>query len=155
MAMSTLHILKGNITNANVDAIVNSWNFNVFPWFLLLPQGVSKAIKRKSGVRPFNELIKFGYMRPGRAVSTSAGKMNCKSIIHVAALNFFWMSNEKIIHECAKNALELAIKHKHTSIAFPLIGAGTGGVNPETSKSIIVSLAQQYDIEVFIYEFSG
>jgi len=37
----------GNIIEQNVEVIVNSWNRRLIPWWLLLPQGVSKAIKKK------------------------------------------------------------------------------------------------------------
>jgi O-acetyl-ADP-ribose deacetylase len=40
--------------------IVNSWNRNTIPWWLLLPQGVSGAIKRRGGTAPFNEVRRHG-----------------------------------------------------------------------------------------------
>lgn len=36
----------GDLLEQNVDVIVNTWNRNLFPWWLLLPQGVSGAIKK-------------------------------------------------------------------------------------------------------------
>ena len=41
--------------------IVNAWNRNIIPWWLLLPQGVSGAIKKRGGTGPFKEL---GEARP-------------------------------------------------------------------------------------------
>ena len=38
---------------ADVEAIVNAWNRNVVPWWLLYPSGVSKAIRRRAGVALF------------------------------------------------------------------------------------------------------
>ena len=43
-------IRKGDITTQNVEVIVNAWNRNILPWWLLIPQGVSGAIKRKAGI---------------------------------------------------------------------------------------------------------
>lgn len=37
---------------ADVEAIVNAWNRNVVPWWLLYPSGVSKAIRRRAGWTP-------------------------------------------------------------------------------------------------------
>ena len=45
-----------NLLAQDVEVIVNAWNRNIIPWWLLLPQGVSGAIKKKGGLRPFREL---------------------------------------------------------------------------------------------------
>lgn len=39
----------GDLLDQDVDVIVNAWNRNLVPWWLLIPQGVSKAIKRRAG----------------------------------------------------------------------------------------------------------
>ncbi len=39
-----VRIVEGDLLEQRVDAIVNAWNRNVIPWWLLLPQGVSGAI---------------------------------------------------------------------------------------------------------------
>jgi len=49
-------IVEGDLLKQDVEAIVNAWNRNVIPWWLLLPQGVSGAIKRHGGTSPFREL---------------------------------------------------------------------------------------------------
>ena len=53
-------LVTGNILDQDVDVIVNSWNRNIIPWWLLLPQGVSGAIKKIGGTTPFKEVAKFG-----------------------------------------------------------------------------------------------
>jgi O-acetyl-ADP-ribose deacetylase (regulator of RNase III) len=45
--------VDGDLLDQRVDAIVNAWNRNIIPWWLLLPQGVSGAIKRRAGTAPF------------------------------------------------------------------------------------------------------
>ena len=49
-------VVEGDLLEQPVDVIVNAWNRNVIPWWLLLPQGVSGAIKRRAGTAPFKEL---------------------------------------------------------------------------------------------------
>lgn len=44
-------IVEGDILDQNVDVIVNSWNRNIMPWWLLLPQGVSGALSKKITAR--------------------------------------------------------------------------------------------------------
>lgn len=39
-----LRIVTGDLLDQDVEVIVNAWNRNVIPWWLLLPQGVSRAI---------------------------------------------------------------------------------------------------------------
>ena len=66
-----------------VDVIVNAWNRNIIPWWLLLPQGVSGAIKRRAGKQPFREVARHGPIPLGGAVLTSAGSLPYAGIIHV------------------------------------------------------------------------
>ena len=54
-----LRIVQGDIVDQDVDAIVNAWERNVIPWWLLIPQGVSRAIKRRAGYAPFRERVEF------------------------------------------------------------------------------------------------
>ena len=121
------NIVHGDLLDQDVDAIVNAWNRNIIPWWLLLPQGVSGAIKRRAGYAPFFELGRKGPIPLGGAVLTSAGKLPHKGIIHVAGISMFWRSSERSIRASVRSAIELATEHAFRSLAFPLIGAGTGG----------------------------
>ena len=51
-----LEIIEGDLLEQDVEAIVNAWNRNIIPWWLLIPQGVSGAIKRRGGVYVAPEL---------------------------------------------------------------------------------------------------
>ena len=129
--MGNIEIVKGDLLDQDVDVIVNAWNRNIIPWWLLLPQGVSGAIKRRGGYAPFRELAKHGPIPLGGAVQTSAGSLPFKAIIHVAGISMWWRSSERSIRQSCQSALALAEKKKFNSIALPLIGAGTGGESPE------------------------
>ena len=94
-------IVDGDLLDQPVEAIVNSWNRNLIPWWLLLPHG--------------------------GAVLTGAGRLPHKAIIHVAGIGLLWISSEKSVRASVRNALALARQHGLRSIAFPLIGAGVGG----------------------------
>lgn len=65
-----LQIVEGDLLDQDVDVIVNAWNRNIVPWWLLLPQGVSGAIKKRGGFAPFRELGKLGPIPLGGAVIT-------------------------------------------------------------------------------------
>src|ERR1700693_4339423 len=102
-----LHVIEGDLLEQDVDVIVNAWNRNLIPWWLLLPQGVSGAIKRRAGYAPFRELSKKGILPLGAAVQTTAGRLPFKAIIHVAGINLLWLATDDSIRLSVHNALEL------------------------------------------------
>jgi len=66
-------LVKGDLLDYTVDVIVNAWNRNVIPWWLLIPQGVSRAIKKKAGFAPFRELAQVDQLRPQNPLFSRAG----------------------------------------------------------------------------------
>lgn len=140
-----VNVVEGDLLDQDVDVIVNAWNRNIIPWWLLLPQGVSGAIKKRGGTAPFKELRKHGAIPLGGAVLTLAGKLPFKGIIHVAGINMLWRASEQSIRDSVRNALAVAEENGFQSIAFPLIGAGSGSFNQERAKSLI--LAELHELE--------
>jgi len=126
-----LRIVEGDLLGQDVEVIVNAWNRNHIPWWLLLPQGVSRAIKKAAGHGPFRELSRMGMIPLGGAVATGPGRLPFKAIIHVAGINLLWRSSERSIRASVRSAMALARQRGYRSIAFPLIGAGSGGGRPE------------------------
>lgn len=138
--LRTMHVeaVTGDLLDQPVEVIVNAWNRNIIPWWLLLPQGVSGAIKRRGGIAPFRELARHGPMPLGSAVLTSAGRLPFKGIIHVAGINMLWRSSELSVRQSVRNAMRAAADHGFRSIAFPLIGAGTGGGSPDQVHAMML-----------------
>lgn len=128
-----------------VDAIVNAWNRNLIPWWLLLPQGVSGAIKKRAGYRPFIELRRSGVLPLGGACVTSAGRLPFKAIIHVAGIGHDWCSSKRSIRDSVCSALNEAKTRGFQSIAMPLIGAGTGGGSEDDVHKIIEEVCEHSD----------
>ena len=145
-----VEIVEGDLLDQDVDVIVNSWNWNIIPWWLLLPQGVSGAIKKRGGKTPFREVAKHGAIPLGGAVLTSAGKLPFKGIIHVAGINMLWRASERSIRDSVKNAIQLAHKNGFKSIAFPLIGAGSGGFNQEQAKTLMLDELSKLDVPMTV-----
>ena len=73
-------LAQGDLLDQRVDAIVNAWNRNVIPWWLLLPQGVSGAIKRRAGLAPFRELGRLGPIPLGGAGAGSGGVAEAQAL---------------------------------------------------------------------------
>lgn len=120
-------VVDGDLLDQPVEAIVNAWNRNIIPWWLLLPQGVSGAIKRRGGYRPFIEVGRAGPIPLGEAVATSAGRLPFKTILHVAGIDLLWRASPYSIRTSVRSAMTLAQRQGIASIAFPVIGAGSGG----------------------------
>jgi len=154
--MAKIQTCEGDLLDQQVDVIVNSWNRNIFPWWLLLPQGVSGAIKRRAGVAPFRELARMGLIPLGGAVVTTAGNLSFKAIIHVAGISLFWRSSERAIRDSVCNALKIASAKGYRSIAFPIIGSGTGGYNTDKALAIMRQEIENspYEGEVRIVRFT-
>lgn len=92
-----IEVIDDDLLDQEVEVIVNAWNRNIIPWWLLLPQGVSGAIKKRDGYAPFRELGKKGAIPLGGAVATGAGRLPFKAIIHVAGISMWWRSSETSI----------------------------------------------------------
>jgi len=65
-----------------------------------------------------------------------------KGIIHVAGLNWWWTANRTSVELSTRNALQIFREQGFASLAFPLIGAGTGGMAPETVLEIMMAEVQ-------------
>jgi O-acetyl-ADP-ribose deacetylase (regulator of RNase III) len=134
-----LRIVEGDLLRQPVDVIVNSWNRNFIPHWLLIPLGVSGAIRRQAGSEPFREVGRRGLLPVGAAVLTGAGRLPYKGIIHVAGLNWWWTANRNSVVLSVRNALRVFLEHDFTSLAFPLIGAGTGGLSESMVEELMAS----------------
>ena len=104
----TLLVCDGDLLDQDVEVIVNAWNRNIIPWWLLPPQGVSGAIKRRAGYEPFRELARHGPIPLGGGIETGAGRLPFKAIIRVAGISMFWRSSERAIRGCVRSALGIA-----------------------------------------------
>ncbi|MCE9554789.1 MAG: macro domain-containing protein [Planctomycetes bacterium] len=149
-------VVQGDLLDQTVDVIVNAWNRNIIPWWLLLPQGVSRAIKRRAGLQPFREVGKHGPIPLGEAVLTSAGKLPFQGIIHVAGINGFWRASEYSIRHSVRNAMSLAEQHGYNSIAFPIIGSGSGNFSrPKALEIMLDELSQLHtELHVIVVQFN-
>jgi O-acetyl-ADP-ribose deacetylase (regulator of RNase III) len=131
-------IVHGNLLDQNVEVIVNAWNRNIIPWWLLLPQGVSGAIKKRGGCEPFRELSRHGPITLGQAVLTGAGRLPFKGIIHVAGINMLWQASEGSIRGSVKSAMRIVDEQGFASVAFPVIGAGSGSFDAEKALELML-----------------
>ena len=150
-----IEVVEGALLEQPTEGIVNAWNRNIIPWWLLLPQGVSGAIKRRAGLEPFRELARLGPIPLGGAVHTSAGRLPYRAIIHVAGINMFWRASERSIRDSVRNAVQLADSLGLRSLAFPLIGAGSGGFDAAAAERMMLDtlVGLESDLQVVIVRY--
>jgi O-acetyl-ADP-ribose deacetylase (regulator of RNase III) len=146
-----LHCVSGDLLRQPVETIVNAWNQNIIPWWLLRPHGISGAIKREAGPDPFRELQNYGKLALGEAVLTNAGKLQYKGIIHVASITLWGYTNELIIRTAVQNALKLATIKGFTSVAFPVLGSGSGRMSEQSALESMMSEFPRLSFDGTVY----
>lgn len=117
-----LRIIKGDITELDVEAIVNAANNK-----LLMGGGVAGVIRKKGGQIIEDEAVKKGPIAIGGAVATSAGKLKAQYVIHAATMAMDFKTDQEKIRNSCGSALRLAGELKIKSVAFPALGCGVGG----------------------------
>ena len=136
--MITVRVVEGDLLDQDADALVNAWNRNIIPWWLLLPQGVSGALKRRAGTAPFRELARHGPMPLGTAVATGPGRMtHLRGLIHVAGIDMWWRASPGSVRASTNSALTLAHARGWTRLAMPLVGAGSGGLREAEVEALM------------------
>lgn len=139
-----LEIIRNDIVNMNVDAIVNTANENA-----IVGPGVDSAIYKKAGIELTYERKRIGHINIGDARITKGYNLNSKYIIHAVGPKWNGGNNneEELLSSCYKKSLELAKKYECQSIAFPLISAGNFGF----PKHIAIKIAIN-EISTFLLE---
>jgi O-acetyl-ADP-ribose deacetylase len=128
-----LRLVRGDITERNVDVIVNAANSN-----LNHGGGVAAAIVAKGGQIIQDESDKLGYVPVGNAVMTTAGKLPCKAVIHVVGPRYGEGKEEKKLRLAINNVLNLAEQNNFKSISIPAISTGIFGFPKEKCAKILV-----------------
>ncbi len=149
----SVEVVEGDLLAQRVDVIVNAWNRNVLPRWLLVPQGVSKAIKTAAGPAPFRELARLGAIPLGGAVLTTAGRLSYRGIVHVAGINLRWQATEASIRDSTCNAVTLAQQQEYQSIALPIIGTGSGGFREDDALDIMRAAAADAPLDVRLVRY--
>lgn len=129
----------GDITELAVDAIANAANSDLW-----MGSGVAGAIKSKGGQQIEDEALSMGPIRPGEAVMTTAGALPSKYVIHCAGMPPGGKATYWKVLSSVQAALNIASSHNLSTVAFPAIGAGVGGLSEEESAKAIVEGIAHY-----------
>lgn len=130
---ASIAIERGDITDREVDAVVNAANTT-----LAMGAGVAGAIKRKGGVIVEEEAMRQGPVEVGEAVLTTGGNMMATHVIHGAVMGPDLKTDPEKIAKTTQAVLAVADKHRITSIALPALGTGVGHVAPAASAEAML-----------------
>jgi len=129
---SVIRIIKGDLTESDVDAIVNAANS-----YLKHGGGVAGAIVRKGGSIIQEESDRIGFCPVGSAVITSGGKLKARYVIHTVGPRWGEGDEENKLRSAIKNTLSLADEKGLKSISIPAISAGIFGFPKDKCAEII------------------
>jgi O-acetyl-ADP-ribose deacetylase len=138
MAMSKdwrakIELRQGDLTDADVDAIVNAANND-----LMLGGGVAGAIRVKGGPSIQQECDKIGTIPLGEAAITGAGSLPARHVIHAASMRLGESTSENNLRAATRNSLKRANENSLRSIAFPAIGSGIAGFPIERCAQVML-----------------
>jgi O-acetyl-ADP-ribose deacetylase len=128
----TLALIRGNIVEVQVEAIVNAANTG-----LRGGGGVDGAIHRAGGPSIMEECRKTGGCPTGQAVVTTAGRLPAKYVFHaVGPIYSGSLDDERLLASAYQSYLNLAEQHRVKSIAFPSLSTGSYGYPLELAAPI-------------------
>ena len=141
--LSKFEIVQGDITQVNVDAIVNAANRS-----LLGGGGVDGAIHRAAGRELLEECKAIGGCPAGEARITKGYRLPARYVIHtVGPIYSGSASDPQVLRGCYENCLALAAQHKIATIAFPAISCGIYGYPITEAADIALTTSYNFIID--------
>ena len=128
-----IRLIKGDITDQNVDVVVNPANS-----YLQHGGGVAGAIVRKGGKIIQTESDKIGFVQVGSSVITTAGELPCQAIIHTVGPKMGEGNEDFKLSKSIHSSLSLASDNSYKSISIPAISSGIFGFPKDRCANILL-----------------
>lgn len=147
-------IVRNDITNMAVDAIVNTANPRP-----VIGLGTDSMIHEKAGPELLKARQAIGSIDAGQAAITPAFLLNATYVIHTVGP--VWIdgkhNEEMLLQSCYKNSLSLAVQNGCQSIAFPLISTGNYGFPKDKALQIAISVFSafllEHELQIYLVVF--
>ncbi len=136
---TVLELIEGDITELEVEAIVNAANEK-----LELGAGVAGAIRDRGGPTIQAECKRIGGTAVGSAVITGAGDLDAKHVIHAVGPKMGEGDEDRKLSSAVRSALALADRHGLKSIALPAISTGVYGFPVNRCARITLTEIHRY-----------
>lgn len=145
--MATIEVVRGDITQQRVDAVVNAANAS-----LLGGGGVDGAIHAAAGpalLGACRELRRTAFpdgLPTGQAVTTTGGDLPARCVIHTVGPKH-WEHPDggaDLLAACHRTSLDEAERHECMSVAFPAISCGVYGWSPEQAAPVALGAVRQW-----------
>ena len=128
-----LQAVQGDMTEEQVDAIVNAANSR-----LMHGGGLAEAIVRRGGDRIQEESDRLAPVEVGHAVSTSAGALQARWVIHAVGPRLGEGDEEAKLRSAVRASLDEARRLGARSVALPAISTGIFGYpKPEGTRVLV------------------
>jgi O-acetyl-ADP-ribose deacetylase (regulator of RNase III) len=134
-----LELFEGDITELDVEAVVNAANEN-----LRLGSGVAGAIRAKGGPSIQAECDRIGTTPVGTAVITGAGELKAKHVIHAVGPKMGEGDEDRKLSSAVRSSLALADRHGLKSIALPAISTGNFGFPLDRCARVTLTEIHRY-----------
>lgn len=137
-------IVRNDITNMHVDAIVNTANPHP-----VIGSGTDTAIHEKAGPQLLQARKKIGEIPMGSAAITPAFDLPAKYVIHAVGPAWYdgQHNEEQILRSAYDNALRLARKKHCQSVAFPLMSSGNYGFPKDRALTVAIGAFSDFLME--------
>ncbi len=136
---SLISLVQGDITELEMDAIVNAANDR-----LILGGGVAGAIRNKGGPIIQKECNKIGGTFVGGAVITTGGNLKAKHVIHAVGPRMGEGNEDEKLKNATVNSLKVMDEYNLKNIAFPAISTGIFGFPIDRCSKIMIDATKEY-----------
>jgi len=139
MDRTVLELVQGDITDLEVDAIVNAANEK-----LRLGSGVAASIRTKGGPSIQEECNRIGGTPVGTAVMTGAGHLKARQVIHAVGPKMGEGDEDRKLASAVRASLALADRRGMKSIAIPAISTGVFGFPLDRAARVMLTEIHRY-----------
>jgi O-acetyl-ADP-ribose deacetylase len=130
---TTLRLVSADLTERDVDAIVNAANSR-----LQHGGGVAGAIVRKGGHVIQEESDKIGFVPVGGAAITTGGGLRARWVIHAVGPRMGEGGEDGKLKKAVASVLALAAEKGLKSVSLPAVSAGIFGFPKERCAEVLV-----------------